>query len=116
VSAYDVESGLPPLTRPASHQRTAAPLRGFLTALLVVLTALSVAAAAIEELLVTCLACHGEQGQSVIPEVPSLGAQPAFYVTVQLYMFRERLRTVGPMHDMLHGLSDDDLRRLAEAM
>ena len=61
-------------------------------------------------------ACHGEKGQSAIPEVPSLGAQPAFYVTIQLYMFRERMRVVEPMNAMTKGLSDDDLRRMADVM
>jgi cytochrome c553 len=116
VSAYAVESGLPPSTRSASHQRTAAPICGLLTALLVVLTALLVAAAALEERLAPCLACHGEHGQSEQPEVPSLGAQPAFYVMVQLYMFREKLRTVEVMNAVTQGLSDDDIRRLAEAI
>jgi cytochrome c553 len=69
-----------------------------------------------EERLAPCLACHGEQGQSDHPEVPSLGAQPAFYVMVQLYMFRERLRTVEPMNEMTRGLSDDDLRRMADVI
>ncbi len=39
-----------------------------------------------------CLACHGERGQSAIPEVPSLGAQTSPYVLIQLYLFREKLR------------------------
>ena len=91
-------------------------MRGFLGAALVVLAVLPVAAAALEERLAPCLACHGEHGQSDKPEVPSLGAQPAFYVMVQLYMFRERLRTVEPMNEMTQGLTDDDLRRMAEAI
>jgi cytochrome c553 len=41
-----------------------------------------------------CLACHGEDGQSQKPEIPSLGAQPEYYVTIQLVMFRDRLRVV----------------------
>jgi cytochrome c553 len=89
-------------------------MRGLLGALLVSLAALPVAAASLEERLAPCLACHGEQGQSANPEVPSLGAQPAFYVMVQLYMFRERLRRAEPMNDMTQGLSDDDLRRMAD--
>jgi cytochrome c553 len=89
-------------------------MRGLLGALLVLLAALPVAAASVEERLAPCLACHGEQGQSANPEVPSLGAQPAFYVMVQLYMFRERLRIVEPMNEMTKGLSDDDLRRMAD--
>jgi cytochrome c553 len=46
--------------------------------------------------------------------VPSLGAQPAFYLTIQLFMFRERLRVVEPMNQMTQGLSDADLRDMAE--
>ena len=89
---------------------------GFLAMVLVLLTALPVAAAGLEERLAPCLACHGEHGQSEQPEVPSLGAQPAFYVMVQLYMFREKLRIVEVMNAMTQGLSDDDLRRLAVAI
>jgi len=89
-------------------------MRSLVVAVLVSLVALPVAAATLEERLAPCLACHGEQGQSAIPEVPSLGAQPAFYVTIQLYMFRERMRVVEPMNEMTKGLSDDDVRRMAE--
>ena len=83
-------------------------------AVLVWLAALPVVAATVEERLAPCLACHGEHGQSAIPEVPSLGAQPAFYVTIQLYMFRERMRVVEPLHEINKGFSDDDVRRMAE--
>lgn len=48
-----------------------------------------------------------------MPEVPSLGGQPAFYLTTQLMMFREKLRTVEPMTQMMQGLKDDDLRDMA---
>lgn len=63
-----------------------------------------------------CLACHGTNGQSQTPGVPSLGAQQAFYVTVQLLMFRDRMRVVAPMNDMAKGLSDDDLRSFADVI
>jgi cytochrome c553 len=89
-------------------------MRSLAVAVLISLAALPVAAATFEERLAPCLACHGEQGQSAIPEVPSLGAQPAFYVTIQLYMFRERMRVVEPMNEITKGLSDDDVRRMAE--
>jgi cytochrome c553 len=46
--------------------------------------------------------------------VPSLGAQPAFYLTVQLIMFREKIRPIEPMVEMLRGTSDDDIRSMAE--
>jgi cytochrome c553 len=76
--------------------------------------ALPAAAQTVKERLPTCLACHGENGQSQNPEIPSLGAQQAFYVTVQLLMFRERMRVAEPMNDMAKGLSDDDLRNFAD--
>jgi cytochrome c553 len=67
----------------------------------------------IDERLPPCLACHGEKGQSLIPEVPSLGAQPVFFLSVQLLMFREKMRNLEPMTAMMQGWSDDDLRRAA---
>ena len=53
---------------------------------------LPAAAQTVKERLPACLDCHGENGQSQNPDVPSLGAQHAFYVTVQLLLFRERMR------------------------
>jgi len=46
--------------------------------------------------------------------VPSLGGQPAYYVTIQLFMFRERLRVVEPMNEVTRGLSDAELRDMGE--
>ena len=68
---------------------------------------------ALEARLTQCLACHGDKGQSAIPEVPSLGGQPEFYLTVQLLMFRDRLRVVDLMNQMTQGFSNDELRKLA---
>jgi cytochrome c553 len=69
-----------------------------------------------QERLAPCLACHGASGESQTPEVPSLGGQPAFYLTVQLLMFREGMRIAAPMNDLLKGASDDDLRAMADAI
>jgi len=63
-----------------------------------------------------CLACHGEKGQSENPEVPSLGAQPAGYTLIQLYLFREKQRKVEVMNEYAKGLSDDDLRQFSDAI
>jgi cytochrome c553 len=71
-------------------------------------------AQSVQDRLPTCLACHGENGQSQNAGVPSLGAQQDFYVTVQLLMFRERMRVVDPMNDMAKGLSDTDLQGFAD--
>jgi cytochrome c553 len=86
---------------------------GLALAALLSLAALPAAAASLGERLAPCLACHGARGQSTIPEVPSLGAQPAYYLSIQLYMFREKMRVVEPMNAMLKGLDDDDLQKMA---
>jgi len=75
--------------------------------------ALPTGADTLEGRLVACLACHGAKGQSEIPTVPSLGGQPALYLTIQLLMFREKLRAVEPMTQMLQGVKDDELRGMA---
>src|SRR5215831_3389359 len=85
--------------------KSEASMRSLVVGLLaVVLAALPVRAQTVKERLPTCLACHGENGQSQTPNVPSLGAQQAFYVTVQLLMFREHMRVADPMNDMTKGL------------
>lgn len=64
----------------------------------------------------TCLACHGEKGQSETPETPSLGGQPAPYLLIQLFLFREKQRTVEIMNAMTKGFSDDDLRAFSDSV
>lgn len=61
-----------------------------------------------------CLACHGEKGQSATPEIPSLGGQPAPYLLIQLYLFREKQRTVEIMNEMTKSFTDDDLRAFSD--
>lgn len=68
------------------------------------------------ERVAVCLACHGEKGQSAIPDVPSLGGQPAPYLLIQIYLFREKQRVVPLMNEMTKGLSDDDLRSLSDTL
>jgi cytochrome c553 len=69
-----------------------------------------------EGLLAVCLACHGASGVSETPLTPSLGAQPAFYVVAQLFLFREGRRDNEVMTAQAKGLKDDDLRGLSEAI
>lgn len=66
--------------------------------------------------LAPCLACHGPAGQSIAANTPSLGAQPPGYILVQLYLFREKLRLSEPMNLLAQGLTDEDLKRFAEAV
>lgn len=69
-----------------------------------------------EERLSLCMACHGEKGVSETPEVPSLGGQPSPYLVIQLYMFRQKLRTSELMNEMMKGVSDSDLQKFADAI
>jgi cytochrome c553 len=71
-------------------------------------------AAQVETRVATCFACHGERGQSATPEVPSLGGQHAFYLTVQMLMFRDRLRVVEIMNQQMQGFSNNDLQKVAD--
>jgi cytochrome c553 len=63
-----------------------------------------------------CLACHGENGQSETPEVPSLGAQPSPAMLIQLYLFREKRRQSEIMAEMAKDMSDADLQKYADAI
>jgi cytochrome c553 len=63
-----------------------------------------------------CMVCHGESGQSQLPETPSLGGQPAPYLLIQLYLFREKQRTVEVMNQVTEKFSDDDLRNVSDAL
>jgi cytochrome c553 len=91
-------------------------MRGMMVAAAIASLSAPALAQSVEERMPACLACHGENGQSQTPEVPSLGGQPEFYLTIQLYMFRERLRVVDIMNETTKGLSDDDLRKMAGAI
>lgn len=61
-----------------------------------------------------CVACHGPQGQSTQPQIPSLAAQPRIFLENQLVLIREGLREVPAMQGLLDGLSDADLVALAK--
>jgi cytochrome c553 len=70
----------------------------------------------VEQRLPACLSCHGEDGRSQTPDVPSLGGQLAPYTLIQLFMFRERLRVAAPMNEDTKGWSDDDLQNMSMAI
>jgi cytochrome c553 len=72
------------------------------------------AAETIAERAAPCLACHGEKGASETADIPSLGGQPAPYLLIQLYLFREKQRTVEVMNEMTKGFTDDDLRNFSD--
>ncbi len=68
----------------------------------------------LEERAAPCLACHGERGQSETENTPSLGGQQPPYALIQLFMFREKLRSFEPMNEMAKPLTDDDLRAFSD--
>jgi cytochrome c553 len=74
----------------------------------------SLAAEPFAERVAPCVACHGERGASENPEVPSLGGQTAPYLLIQLYLFREKQRTVEIMNDVTKDFTDDDLRAFSD--
>jgi cytochrome c553 len=89
-------------------------MRRLLIVLALTLSPLTTSAETLQERAAPCLACHGETGKSEIENTPSLGAQQPAYVLIQLYMFREKLRTFDIMNDMAKDLSDDDLRAFSD--
>ena len=84
---------------------------------LAVAVALALPAAALaqsaEERLAACVACHDAGGDAATPETPLLAGQPADYLLVQLFLFREGLRPSEVMAPMAEGLSDAELQDLA---
>jgi cytochrome c553 len=95
-------------------KRQDGPMRKTITALALACIAFAANAETIEQRAAPCLACHGERGQSETENTPSLGAQQAPYVLIQLFMFREKLRAFEPMNEMAKPLSDDDLRTFSD--
>jgi cytochrome c553 len=89
-------------------------MRKTLTALAFALLASSASAQKFEERIAPCLTCHGERGQSETEKTPSLGGQQAPYALIQLFMFREKLRTNEIMNEMAKPLSDDDFRTFSD--
>src|SRR5690242_8898725 len=62
------------------------------------------------------MACHGANGVSGLPEIPSLAAQPAAYVAAQLTLFKNGQRKDERMSPMAATLSDADVRSFGEAI
>ena len=96
----------------AAEVRRACAVIGLLAALLT--GAAGTQAQPLAERIAPCLACHGEKGTSDIPEVPSLGGQPAPFLLIQLYQFRERQRLAEPMNELTKDFTDDDLRTFSD--
>jgi cytochrome c553 len=89
-------------------------MRKVITALAFAFVACSASAETIEERAAACFACHGPRGLSETENTPSLAGQQAPYALIQLFMFREKLRSFEPMNEMAKSMTDDDLRSFSD--
>jgi len=60
-----------------------------------------------------CVACHGEQGISRVPGVPSLAGQDETYLKKALGDYRSGARNVAPMTSFANTLQPRDIDALA---
>lgn len=61
----------------------------------------------------SCVMCHGENGRSQTEDIPSLAGQPADFITLQMILFRERIRHVEIMNGVAADMPDKDIEDLA---
>jgi len=61
----------------------------------------------------TCFACHGPNGNSLNPEIPSLSGQPAQAISTALFRYREGNRKNPIMTPLAADLSNADMNNLA---
>lgn len=60
-----------------------------------------------------CASCHGEDGNSAIPNFPKLAGQQAVYLLRELKDYKSGKRESEVMVPLVAGLSDEDLANLA---
>ena len=62
---------------------------------------------------VTCIGCHGVNGNSMVPSFPKLAGQSEIYLLKQLQDFKSGARIDGMMTGMVAPLTDADMANLA---
>lgn len=62
----------------------------------------------------SCLACHGPDGNSVTPGIPSIAGQPKLFIETQLVLIREEIRPAPQMLPLVRGMKDAEITKLAE--
>ena len=60
-----------------------------------------------------CAVCHGPGGNSADPALPSLAGQPAQFISMQLFLFRQGDRKDPQMSPIAASLSNADMNELA---
>lgn len=61
-----------------------------------------------------CGACHGDDGNAKLENIPSLAGQPAFFILNQLFLMREGVRKIEAMAPIVKDLKDEDLDALSK--
>lgn len=82
------------------------------------LTALFLAAlpAFAQDRIATCFACHGPDGNSILPGTPSIAGQPAVFLENYLIMTREGIRGSEVMQALLKDIRDAEIVALAKQL
>ena len=62
---------------------------------------------------VSCAACHGPEGVSILPDYPNLAGQKARYLEKSLKAFRDGSRVNATMNAMAARLTDQEIADLA---
>jgi cytochrome c553 len=105
------------LTRPLGARRVGKTAALQLAAVFALAVLTSLAHAGLEEgraKAQVCVACHGTDGNSANPLVPSLAGQPRQFIVTALFMFREGRRKSDMMTPFVDKLSNADLNDLAQ--
>jgi len=61
----------------------------------------------------TCIGCHGADGNSLLPNTPSLASQHPSYIAKQLHDFKSGERVNAVMAGMSAALSDQDIEDIS---
>lgn len=61
----------------------------------------------------TCTACHGADGNAIVPMYPKIAGQHEGYIAKQLAEFKSGVRNDPVMAGMVASLSEDDIKNLA---
>lgn len=70
-------------------------------------------AAAGKALTVTCAACHGEDGNSMVPTFPKLAGQNEAYLIKQIQDIRDKRRPVPTMIGQVDNMTDEQIADIA---
>ena len=79
-----------------------------------VVSATNVAIAQQPAKLNTCIGCNGADGISLVPNFPKLAGQHAAYLEKALKDYRDGFRRDESMAAFARGLTDEEIRELAE--